>query len=60
MTPEKLCIGDAKHLLAFTKEVFKIEFEQKPEYSKLKSLLVNVLLEHNVCPSIKFDWSKFT
>lgn len=60
MTPEKLCIGDAKHLLAFVKAAFKIEFEEKPEYSKLKYILANVLLDSNVAPNLKFDWSKFT
>lgn len=59
MTPKKLCIGDAKHLLAFVQEAFKIEFEEEPNYAKLKSELSKVLLEQNVVPNKKFDWSKF-
>lgn len=60
MSPEKLCIGDARHLLPFVKEAFSLGFEEEPNYDKLKSILSKVLLDHNVAPNLRFDWSKFT
>lgn len=38
---EALCLKD------FATEVFKIEFDEEPNYAKLKHLLTKVLLEQN-------------
>jgi hypothetical protein len=35
-TPENLCTGKAAPLLPFFKEVFSIEFDEKPHYGKLR------------------------
>ena len=40
MTPEKLCIGKAEHLEPFATAVFNLEFEEEPDYAKLKFLLL--------------------
>ena len=48
MDPEKLCSGHAKALLPFANEVLEYEFEEKPDYAKLKFLLVKILLSYDV------------
>jgi hypothetical protein len=36
MTPQKLCRDYAERLLPFANEVFNYEFEEEPNYAKLK------------------------
>ena len=52
-------MGPAKTLLPFVKEIFSYGFKDQPNYSKLKHYLISVILNHNVAPDSKFDWSKF-
>lgn len=59
MTPETVCTGLAKPLLPFVKEVYSYEYKEEPNYSKLQQLLRCILLDNNIAPCIKFDWSKF-
>jgi hypothetical protein len=54
-----LCTGVYKTLLSFVEEVFSYEFSEKPNYDKLKHLLKQVILDVNICPDQKYDWSKF-
>jgi hypothetical protein len=58
MTPEKLCIDESVVLLPYCREVFSIAFKEEPNYSKLKYLLISVLLNKNIVPNLRFDWSK--
>ena len=34
------------------------KFEEEPNYSKLKFLLKRILLNQDIVPCLKFDWSK--
>ena len=59
LTPEQICTGSARGLLPFAREIFSYEYFDKPDYAKLKHMLVKYLLAFNVTPNSKFDWSKF-
>ena len=59
-TPETLCTNQAKPLLPFVEEVWSYKFQDEPKYSKLKQLLRCVLLDKDIVPNLKFDWSEFT
>jgi hypothetical protein len=59
MRPENLCVGEARVLKAFVKEIFSYEFAEEPNYTKLRFTLTKCLLELDVSPDLKFDWSKF-
>ena len=59
LTPEKLCESpEAKLLLPFIENVFKLEFEDTPEYDKLRFLLVKGVLDLDSTPSKLFDWNQ--
>ena len=36
---------------------YNLEFEEEPEYEKLKFMLKKILLDENMIPIDKFDWS---
>lgn len=57
LTPEKVCQNQAHLLLSFVQEVFEIEYYEEPCYSKLKFMLVSVLLNQGISPDSVFDWS---
>ena len=59
LTPKLLCTGPSKSLLSFVEEVFSYEFSEKPNYDKLRHLLKQVILNVDICPDQKYDWSKF-
>jgi hypothetical protein len=42
------------------KEVYRYEYEEEPDYKKLKHMLVKIVLSINKVPSIIFDWSRFS
>ena len=44
-------------LSEFAKEIYGLEFKEKPNYRKLKFLLTKPLLEMNIVPSLQFDWN---
>lgn len=46
----------AKKLLPFMEGIFALEFEDKPDYSKLRFLLVKILLDKDDVPTKIFDW----
>lgn len=58
-TPELICKNQALPLLPFFTEVWSYGFEDEPNYSKLKQLLRCILLDENVVPDLRFDWSGF-
>ena len=59
-TPENMCYREASCLLPFVKEIHSYAFHDEPNYAKLKQMLRCVLLDQNIAPSLKFDWSKFS
>lgn len=59
MTPELMCVDESIHLYSFVKEIFAYEYKQVPDYAKLKHLLGCILLQKEIIPNLKFDWSKF-
>ena len=41
-TAESLCnTPDSSHLMAFVREIFKLKFEENPDYQNLKQLLLS-------------------
>jgi len=57
MTPEELCISDeSKKIYPFLKEVYKLKFDEEPNYNKLNFILVKELMSQNISPSKEFDW----
>ena len=59
LTAEDLCFDRAKIILPFVTEIFELSFYDKPDYSRLKFMLVRAMLNENIAPSMVFDWSKF-
>jgi len=58
LTPEKICDSEeGQRLLPFVKEVFSLQFEDKPDYDKLRFYLVKILLDINEAPSTEYDWN---
>ena len=47
---EDYCTKETQLLLPYLEEVFKIDYESEPNYSKLKFLLVRSLLEEGIVP----------
>ena len=37
---------------------FGYKFQEKPDYAKLRFLLVKIMLEHDVTPNLKMDWTR--
>ena len=48
MTPEELCGQKSIMFLKFTHEIFSINFEQKPEYEKLKIMVQDIMTAYNL------------
>lgn len=57
LTPEKLCVRNAVHLVDFVRSVWALEFKEKPDYKGLKHMLVKMCLRYDVWPNLNFDWT---
>ena len=59
LTPELLCAEseEGQRLIPFLKEIFDLEFDQKPNYDKLRFTLVRGLLNLNETPNKEYDWN---
>jgi len=59
LTPEMLCAEseEGQRLIPFLKEIFDLEFDQKPNYDKLRFTLVRGLLNLNETPNKEYDWN---
>lgn len=57
MEPAYLCVGRACNLLPYLKYAYELEFDEKPDYSKLRHIFVKILLERNQIPDNVFDWN---
>jgi serine/threonine protein kinase len=57
LTANDLCTEEAKYLLPFAEEAFDLEFDERPDYCKLKFMLKSILLNKDVVPDLYFDWS---
>ena len=56
-SPSKICSQqNCLYLLEFAENVYKLEFEDKPDYAGLRWLLTKNLLEKSECPKGQFDW----
>ena len=47
-------------LLPFVTEIFDLGFTEEPNYDKLKFSLVRILLDRNMTPNGKFNWSQYS
>ena len=45
--------------MTFVKEIFELQFEETPDYRRLRFLLVKGLLDSNVAPDNNFDWCRY-
>ena len=51
LKPKDLCVTkNTQKILNFVTEVFALKFEEKPNYSRLKQLLIKELLEFDLIP----------
>jgi len=58
LTGEQLCqTKESKYLLPFIKEVYKIGFQDEPNYLHLELMLINQLFELNLLPDNMYDWN---
>ena len=59
VTPEILCGQNEETgvLLPFMKEIFALDFSEKPDYKKLKFLLVQGILDQDLVPDEQYDWN---
>ena len=55
MSPSEVC-KEAPFLITFAKHVYELEFEEEPNYSYLKFVLIKNLLDVNIVPSKTLDW----
>ena len=59
MTPELLCESqEAKILQPFIENIFNLEFDEAPDYDKLRFLLLKGILDLNETPSKEYDWNE--
>ena len=58
-TPKSICGGQLQGMLDFVTEVYSYNFDAKPDYAKLKHLLIKQLLNFNSKPTEHFDWSNW-
>lgn len=54
-----ICEKKAECLFDFASEVFKLKFEEEPNYAKLKFMLTVALLQQNLLVDNHFEWSKW-
>ena len=61
LTPSGL-VGDnmnrSRMLLEFVSEIFEYGFNEKPNYDKLRTMLVNEVLRNNQKVDFEFEWNK--
>ena len=56
-TPEQLC-KDAQFLLPFAKAVYKLGFDEKPNYNQLKFMFQKNLMDKDLVPDKEYDWER--
>ena len=57
-TPQLLCQSDeAKRMLEFVQNIFDLEYEECPNYDKLRFMLLKIMLEVNQTPNNEYDWN---
>ena len=57
LSAEAMCIEYAAFLRPLLSYAYGLAFEDKPDYSLLRHLLVKALLETNETPDKNFDWT---
>ena len=45
-------------MLPFINQIFELEFEERPDYEKLRFHLVKTLLDINDTPTLEYDWNE--
>ena len=56
-TPETICKKGLATFLDFVRDIYKLEFDQKPNYDNLKRHLVYILYKNLLPNNNKFDWN---
>lgn len=58
LTPERLCNGTPSQLVDVWKIIKDLKFEEKPPYSKIESLLMDIVQEKNWHLTDIYDWER--
>lgn len=57
--PRLLCQSEETiRLLPFVENIFNLEYEEMPNYDKLRFMLLKIMLEMNMNPNNEYDWNK--
>ena len=59
LTSGQLCKKRALPLLPLLDYVYSLDFEQEPNYGKMRHILVSILIEQNKVPTKMFEWSQW-
>lgn len=43
---------------SFLEYTYSLEFDETPDYNKIRFLLKKILLDNDLIPNNKFDWQK--
>ena len=57
LTPQELCVDRAECLLPLFEYSYGLQFNEQPDYGRLKHLLTKILLDRNQVPDLNFDWT---
>ena len=55
--PEDFLGKRAKYLIPLLQYAYDLEFEEKPDYERLKFMFQKVLMDKDFMPDRVFDWS---
>lgn len=58
-TPAQLCTGKGICMLPFMEIIDALKFDETPNYGYLRHLLLTILLDKDMAPSVIYDWSRF-
>lgn len=57
LKPKQFCnLSNCEYFIDFAQAIYKLEFEEEPDYNFLRFLLAKNLLEQNTFPDNEFDW----
>ncbi|OHT09788.1 hypothetical protein TRFO_21129 [Tritrichomonas foetus] len=55
-SPEKLCQGLPKEFETFLSSLYKLEFEERPDYEGYRKMFYELMIKNNFVFDYKYDW----
>lgn len=49
---------DLQSFIGVSEHIFSIKFEAEPDYSKIKFMFLQILLDRDLVPTKEFDWNQ--